>query len=243
MRADAFLLAAEALPFGDLQDLAVGRGLVIVAPHPDDESLGCGGLIARACEEGLPVHLVVVSDGVGSHPNSPSYPPERLRALREKETLAAAELLGLAAKYVHFLRLPDRHVPSAGPEAEGAALAIAGAVRTCGAGNLIVTWPHDPHCDHQASAELARLACSKLADVRLLAYPVWGWTLPADTDVGPPPRGLRLDISGQLVAKNMAVAAHRSQTTDLINDDPKGFRLEAAMLAHFTRPFEIFLEI
>ncbi|WP_298967607.1 PIG-L family deacetylase [uncultured Methylobacterium sp.] len=243
MRADAFLAAAEALPVRDLRDLVGVGGLVVIAPHPDDESLGCGGLIAEACARGLSVRLVVVSDGVGSHPNSPSHPPERLRALRETETLAAARALGLDAAHVRFLRLPDRFVPSAGPAAEAAADAIAAAARESGATALFVTWAHDPHCDHEAAAALARLARARLDGVRLHAYPVWGWALPPDTEVGPAPRGARLAIEAHLPAKRAAVAAHRSQTTDLIADDPDGFRLEPAMIARFARPFEIFVEV
>lgn len=243
MRADAFLAAAEALPFANLDALTSGRGLVVVAPHPDDESLGCGGLIAQACARGVSVRLVVVSDGAGSHPNSATHPPERLRDLREEETLAAGRALGLEPDRIGFLRLPDRHVPALGPEAEDAADAIATAARASDAGAIVVTWAHDPHCDHQASAALALLALRRLEGVRLFAYPVWGWTLPADTDVGLSPTGFRLDIAGQLPAKGAAIAAHRSQVTDLIADDPAGFRLDPAMLSRFARPFETFIEM
>jgi LmbE family N-acetylglucosaminyl deacetylase len=243
MRADAFLAAAEALPVRTLRDLVPAGGLVVVAPHPDDESLGCGGLVAEACAREIPVRLVVVSDGVGSHPNSPSHPPERLRRLREAETLAAAECLGLGPGHVTFLRLPDRFVPSAGPEAEAAARAIAGAARACAAGALFVTWEHDPHCDHAASAAIARRARDLLGDVHLYAYPVWGWTLAPETEIDREPRGVRLVVSRHLRAKAAAIAAHRSQTTDLIADDPDGFRLEPAMLARFARDHEIFLDV
>lgn len=243
MRADAVLAAAEALPVRALSDLVPAGGIVVVAPHPDDESLGCGGLIAEACARGIPVRLVVVSDGIGSHPNSRTHPPERLRDLRESETLAAVAHLGLTPDHVAFLRLPDRFVPSTGPQAEAAAGAIAAAARDCDAGALFVTWEHDPHCDHAASAALARRARDLLGEVRLYAYPVWGWTLPPETETGAAPRGARLNVTRHLPAKAAAIAAHRSQTTDLIADDPEGFRLEPAMLARFAGGYEIFLDV
>ncbi len=243
MRAAEFLGLAETLPFTGLSALTGGRGLVVVAPHPDDESLGCGGLVAAACAAGTPVRLVVVSDGVGSHPNSRAYPPERLRALREDETRDAAAMLGLAQDHIRFLRLPDRFVPNTGPAAEAAAAVIAEVARGIDAGAIAVTWRHDPHCDHEASAALVDLARASVPDIRVLAYPVWGWTLPADTEVGAAPHGVRLDISAHLAAKRRAVAAHRSQVGELIEDDPAGFRLDAAMLARFARPFEIYLDI
>jgi LmbE family N-acetylglucosaminyl deacetylase len=85
---------------------------IVVAPHPDDESLACGGLLAEACRQGLRGKVVVVSDGVGSHPNSKAYPPDRLRSLREEEARQAATELGLKPEDMFFLGLPDRFVPS-----------------------------------------------------------------------------------------------------------------------------------
>jgi LmbE family N-acetylglucosaminyl deacetylase len=243
VRADAFLEAAARLPVVDLRALTGGHGLVVVAPHPDDESLGCGGLIAEASAQGLPVRLVVVSDGTGSHPNSPSHPPDRLRRLRERETLEAAGILGLGPTDVRFLRLPDRSVPSAGPDAERAAAAIVEAAREIGAGAVFVTWAHDPHCDHAASATIAALAHGRLPGTRLYAYPVWGWTLPDAAEVGGTPRGARLDVGARAARKAAAIAAHRSQTTALIDDDPNAFRLEPAMLARFAGPYEVFLDV
>ena len=243
MRAADFLAEAETLPFADLEDIVGLGGIVVVAPHSDDESLGCGGLIAAARAVDVDVRLVVVSDGVKSHPNSKIYPPPRLKALREAETLSAAAALGLEPSQVHFLGLPDAAVPIAGPLAEKAVDDIVAIAADCAATALLVTWRHDPHCDHEASAMLVDLAAARIGPIRTLAYPIWGWTLPADAEVGPPPIGARFDIARHVDTKASAIAAHRSQTEALITDDPDGFRLEPTMLKRFVRPFEIFLDV
>lgn len=243
MRADAFLAAAESLPVTSVPNLIGTGGLVVVAPHPDDESLGCGGLIAEAVAQGIEVRVIIVSDGVGSHPNSALYPPPRLRELREEETKAAVRALGLDARFLRFLRLPDTAVPIQGELAEIAVQAIVEAAQECRASMVGVTWRHDPHCDHEASALLVEKARPSLTGASIFEFPVWGWTLPPETETSGPPEGFRCDISARLHAKNAAVAAHRSQTTGLIPDDAAGFRLDADMLQRFAGPYEIFLSV
>ncbi len=242
MRADAFLAAAEALPIRDLSDLVGAGGLVVVAPHPDDESLGCGGLIAEAFCRGIDTRLLVVSDGVGSHRHSRLFPPERLKILRETETIEAAAILGLPRSRLHFLDLPDAAVPTQGEPARRATQRMEAAVHECAARTICVTWRYDPHCDHEAAARLVDEVRRRVPHLRVFEYPIWGWTLPPGADVGPEPAGMRLDITRHVEAKRQAIFAHRSQTSALIDDDPSGFRLDPAMIERFVRPFEIFLE-
>lgn len=243
MKAGAFLVAAERLPFAGVVDIVGQGGLVVVAPHPDDESLGCGGLIVEARLQGIEVRVIFVTDGAGSHPNSRRYPTQRLREVRESEALDAADALGLRRDAITFLRLPDRGVPRDGPVAAMALDAIVAAARDCNATAVCVTWEHDPHCDHAAAARLAAQAHPRLGGAHLIQYPIWGWTLPPDTEVGAPPRGWRLDVSAHRVAKAAAIAAHVSQTTDLIDDDPDGFRLTQEMIERFARGPEIYLDL
>ena len=232
--------AMERFPIVPLARL-VRRGLLVLAPHPDDESLGCGGLIAACRAASVPVRIVVVSDGAGSHPASRAFPPERLAALRRTEVLAAAEHLGVGAPDVHFLDLPDRAVPEDGPEAARAVKAIISAA--AGADAMAVTWHHDPHCDHRASFALARAAAVQLPGVGVWEYPIWGLALPDDAVLeGPSPQGVRVDVSAHLEAKRRAVYAHASQCSALIADDPAGFRLQPDMLARFTGRTETFIE-
>ena len=243
MKVGEVLDAAHSFPFRPLGEMLEDRPFIVIAPHPDDESLACGGLIADACEQGLRTKVVLVSDGVGSHPNSKAYPPERLRSLREEEARQAAAELGLGPKEILFLGLPDRFVPHEGEEAERAIATIADCVREIGAGSLFVSWRHDPHCDHEASYRIARAVQRRVGEVRLFEYVVWGYTLPPSTEVDPVRSGFRISIDHDAQEKKRrAIAAHRSQTSNLIADDPAGFLFSQIDLAHFDRPYEFFFE-
>ena len=214
----------------------------MVAPHPDDESLGCGGLIAETCRRDIDIRLIVLSDGVGSHRHSRLFPPERLKILRETETIEAVAILGLDRSQLVFLDLPDAAVPTQGDLARRAAQSIEAAVHACHAQAICVTWRYDPHCDHEAAARLVDAVRRRSPHLKVFQYPIWGWTLPPGTEVGPGPAGMRLDIARHVEAKRQAIFAHRSQTSALIDDDPSGFRLNPEMITRFVRPFEIFLE-
>lgn len=229
------------LPFADLNEITGSGTAIVLAPHPDDESLGCGGLIAEACSRGHPPAVVVLTDGSMSHPSSRSHPPPRLRALRQAEAQAAVAALGLERERLHFLGLPDGRAPREGLAMERAAACIAELARTYGASTILTTWEHDPHADHIAAQAIAR-AAARLAAARLVSYPVWGWTLPPRQRLpGAMVAGARLDIARHLPAKRRAIAAHESQYSGLIADDPRGFRLPASLLSAVDRPFEVFL--
>ncbi len=80
---------------------------------------------------------------------------------------------------------------------------------------------------------------------RWLEYLVWSWTKPQSGIAPQASEGLaawRLDISPVLDLKKEAIAQHRSQLGAVIQDDPTGFHLEREMLAHFERPWELYLE-
>ena len=243
MRADAFLAALDTAPIVDLDELTGTGGLVVLAPHPDDESLGCGGLIAQARERGRDVRLLILTDGSGSHPTSKTFTSEMLRDLREAETLDAVRALGLPTEHVTFLRLQDAWVPSSGPVAEEAARAVVAAARACRASAVLTTWRHDPHCDHKAAAAIVDLAAPALPGVGLFAFTVWGGALPPETEVDGAPAAFRLDVSPQREAKRRAIHAHVSQTAGLAGDFPDAFRLADSMIDRMCGPHETYWDI
>jgi LmbE family N-acetylglucosaminyl deacetylase len=231
----------RALPFGSLDDVTGGATCLILAPHPDDESLGCGGLIAACCSAGRPPLVAVLTDGSGSHPGSQLYPPAKLIALREAEAMAAVDILGLPADRLSFLRERDTSAPIAGPRFRAVVQKLAHCVSELGCSAILAPWRLDPHGDHQAAARIAE-ETARLTGIALRAYPVWGWTLGADTTVEEPSvRGWRLDITLHLSAKRRAIAAHASQYGKLITDDPGGFRLPEELLRTFESFCETFL--
>lgn len=244
MTAGEVLDAAHLLPFRALREMLEDRPFIVIAPHADDESLACGGLIADACRQGIRAKVVIVSDGTGSHPNSKTYPPNRLKALREEEARRAGAELGLRQEEMLFLGLPDRFVPHEGEEAERASGVIAECVQEIGAGSLFVSWRHDPHCDHEASYQIARKVQRRVGGLRLFEYVVWGHTLPPSTEVDRIHSASRIRIDSEArEKKRRAIAAHRSQVTALIDDDPGGFLLSQIDLARFDLAYEVFLEI
>ena len=161
----------------------------------------------------------------------------------QQEARRAGEELGLKPEDMLFLGLPDRFVPCEGEDAERAIDAIVDCVREIGAASLFVSWRHDPHCDHEASYRIARQVQRRAGEVRLFEYVVWGHTLPPTTEVDPIRSGFRIRIDPDaLEKKRRAIAAHRSQTSDLIDDDPAGFLFSQIERAHFELPYEFFLE-
>ncbi len=242
MLCGAALDAIRTLPLRGFQS-AFGTGRVlVVAPHPDDESLGCGGLIAEACAHGQPPLVAILTDGAGSHLNSRAYPPARLRALREQEARDATAALGLPPENLVFLRHEDSAAPTTGPAFARAIETLSSLIRQLDCTTVAVSWRHDPHCDHAAAAAIAAAACYT-SGARLLEYPVWGWTLPADGPIDTAALGgFRLDVSRHLPRKRAAIMAHLSQHAGIIDDDPDGFQLSSDFIEFFLSPTEAFIE-
>ena len=238
-----YLKALEELPLGTVSDLTADAPFLILSPHADDETLGCGGLLALTASTGYG-HVAILTDGAGSHPGSMAYPPHRLARLREDETRDAMRHLGVHASHVEFMRGPDTALPSVGPAFDPMVDAVVASARRIEAASIFVTWSHDPHCDHEAAAAIAVAAAAMLAPIRLWAYPIWRWHLngPEVINVSGP-TGSRLAIEPVRDLKRGALARYASQMTRLIDDDPNGFCFTEAQLAPFLGPFEYFIAL
>lgn len=242
MRMDTLRKAWNELPLVTMDEMLQGRLPIIIAPHPDDESLGCGGLIAQLCAAGTPPHVVILTDGCHSHPELQTHPPERLRHMREEEAREALHILGLPHGYTWFLGHLHNEMPSVGPAFQFAARRMAGICESHGCNLVISTWRHDLNADHVAAAALAEHVAVR-EELPLLSYPINGWAMPDDTEVDEPhPYGYRLDISGEIDLKLRAIMTHATQFGGVIQDC---HGVKAAMMdklmAVVRRPVETFL--
>ena len=216
--------------------------ILVIAPHPDDESLGCGGLIATLAPLGRRFHFIFVTDGGASHPNSPTWSRYRLAAERETEAAEALRLLGAGDQPRTLLRLPDADMPAPGHhEAETALARLTAVVADFLPDLVLMPWRRDPHRDHRDSWTLTHRALAA-ADVRspTLEYAIWLDELgaPEDHPVAGEMERVIFAIDDAVPAKRQATLAHRSQATDLIADDPDAFRLTAHTIDRLTGPRE-----
>lgn len=243
-----FIAAGARLRELDDDELRALGACMVVAPHPDDESLGCAGLILKLRRLGAPVSALLVSDGSGSHPGSKAYPPARLAAIRAQEAAAALAILGVDEADTIALGLADRYVP--GPGEAGFEEAVARTLAELERRRItavIAPWRRDPHHDHRASWAIAAAAIARhpAPRPRLLEYPIWAWE---SADLGDQPGAgealiWRLGVADEQPRKQAAIAAHRSQLGLVIDDDPTGFVLTPAMLEHFAAEHEYFFEL
>jgi LmbE family N-acetylglucosaminyl deacetylase len=191
----------------------VGAGPVFVlAPHPDDESIGCGGLIAACSEAGIPVFVRVLTDGRHSHPGSSTWPPDRVALQREREAQRACACLGVAATALRFERAIDGTLLFDWQRARQIADHIAAAARQWPAPVVVAPWRGDPHPDHMAAAVIADMIETLCSGARGLRYLVWG-----DANAAPS-AARRFPIGPWREQKRSAILAHESQTGWLIGD-------------------------
>ncbi len=212
--------------------------LIVVAAHPDDESLGAAGLLATAAARGIPVDLLVVTDGEGSHPDSPTHGPATLALMRRRELYEAARIVGLVGEPI-FLGLPDGGTE----EYRDAVSAALRETLDAAAGRRVLVlspWRGDGHRDHRVVGEIVEQVCAARG-VRSRAFPIWLWHWGGPDDV-PWDRVERLVLEPRArEAKTRALDAHRSQLEPLSRAPGDEAMIHAGMRAHAERDAEFFV--
>jgi LmbE family N-acetylglucosaminyl deacetylase len=230
------------LAFAKDLDIAKDQGSsLVIAPHPDDESLGCGATIARLRSCGNRVHIIIVTDGAASG-RSAIIGPKKLAAIRRLETLEAANELGVPPQDVLFLEFPDSHTQEAASAIEAAL-----AEQICALMPQRIFSPHgiDGHRDHRViAAAIDRLFRRGTIACQVYEYPIWFWSYRALAHLFQPQTLIllrRVATQGFLAAKKAAIAAHCSQNVAL-TEEAGWFTLQDRFVARLLVSFELFFE-
>jgi LmbE family N-acetylglucosaminyl deacetylase len=199
--------------------------MVIVAPHPDDETLAVGGLIAAQRKRGVDVTVVAVTDGEHAYAMN-----QGLGKTRREEQASALTRLGVPRESTVRLGLVDSGVT----DQEGELVERLQSLITAGT-QVLAPWRGDFHPDHEACARAADLV-SRRVGATLISYFFWTWhrsiakTLDGLT--------LRKFVLGEemMVAKREALACHSSQ----LQHTPEPEILPESLLWPARMPFEVF---
>jgi LmbE family N-acetylglucosaminyl deacetylase len=193
-------------------ELAPGE-VLIVAPHADDETLGCGGLIAARAARGLPTAVVFLTDSGGSSPEQEVR--RRQACVRREEALEALRILGVEPGSVHFLDAPDGQLDRLDEQASKALQSgLEHVVRTLRPMEVYLPFLGSHSTEHQAAHAICREVLGRMSwQGDLWEYPVWAWWNPprfANRCFGKPQPAM-LALGADLGKKRAALLAHASQ--------------------------------
>jgi LmbE family N-acetylglucosaminyl deacetylase len=211
------------------------RRLVVVAPHPDDEVLGAGGLLQYMDRVGVETLVIAVTDGEASHPGAGAQ-GYNLPAMRAAEARVALERLGCGTTPIQRLGLPDGAVADQLEDLTDALSCVLRPDDLC-----LTTWRSDGHADHEATGT-ATMAAARTTCTSVLEYLVWTWhwTTPVSEAI-PWSQCRRLDlVRRQYARKRWATYAYASQIRPF-GGSPEPI-LSDSVLRRFWRPFEVFIE-
>lgn len=222
-------------------DLDGIRSVVVLAPHPDDETLGAGGLIARASDAGVPVHVLLLTRGERSHPDSPTTTAPELAAVRDAEFTRALATLHTGATS-SSVGIPDGGTREHRDEVVDA---LHRALDDAERPTLVVApWRGDGHRDHRIAGEVAEEVTAGATGVSLLTYPIWAWHWDdPSTSAQPWARARVLRLPDAVRAqKRAALDAYASQIRPLSSAAGDEAIVDDRHAAHHLRSTEWFFE-
>ncbi len=211
--------------------------VVVIAPHPDDESFGCGGTLAIMARRQAVLNLVFLTDGSASHPGHPTVSPSEIAQRRRDEARRAAGVLGLPWERVEFLDVRDGTLSHLDAESiQGLEARIGALLARARPTSIFLTCRRDGRAEHEAAFTRVTHAIEVSGlRARILEYPVWSWWNPALL-LGPMRkcrRVWRADCRSTLDSKARALALYASQTLPIAPEVspalPQGF---ASMFLH-----------
>jgi len=211
--------------------LDAARPFVVFSPHPDDETLGCGGTIALLCRSRVDVRIVFVTDGSQSHPSHPTISPGEIASIRCAEAQRATESLGVGAGAVSFLGARDGMLALLdGGDSDRLAAQIKEVLEQMQPEAILLPCRLDGSSEHEAVFALVNRALAESSvKARIYEFPVWSLWSPQFLlrNLFTYAKVWRSDISKVHEMKLRALACYPSQAYPLAPDTqaalPSGF--------------------
>ena len=193
-----------------VMELPPGQRVLVLAPHPDDESIGCGGTVRKYVEAGCPVCVAVLTDGRQGDPTVRQLAPNDPRRLREEgelavrrkaEANAALDVLGVEHRY--FLEATDGSLRS---QVDPVATRLAEILSEWRPDTVLLPFLTDRHADHFATnrcfiESVSRIGADWPESLNCLGYETWS----------PVYANVYIDISKTMECKRRAISCHESQ--------------------------------
>ena len=219
------------------------RSTLIFSPHQDDETLGCGGLIALKRRLGANVHVAFLTDGSRGCGEESPWSAEQLVAIRRSEAVSALQLLDVESSHLTFLGGPDGALGSLTSTQEEALLqSLEELLQVLKPDEILLPYRDDNHPDHKATYRLVCEAIQRLGcQPQLLSYPIWALEAPWRANLRWSEfRGARyLPVAEVLGLKRAALGEYRSQMEPQPPDGRLG--LPSAFLALFLKDYELYI--
>lgn len=155
----------------NVTELNIFDRVLIVAPHPDDEVLGCSGLIQRLLSEGKQVDVAILSGGGKSHAGCCKIDESTLIESRHNLSREAAKILGLPLENLHFLDYPDGSIAFDCSETEQ----LKKLIDMLHPDTIFVPHKGEGWSDHLEARRIVRKLVGETSSVSLYEYCVWFW--------------------------------------------------------------------
>ncbi|WP_298449497.1 PIG-L deacetylase family protein [uncultured Marinobacter sp.] len=213
--------------------------VLVVSPHPDDETLGCGGLIGICARAMYPLSVLAMTNGEASHPGNEVW-RNALSKIRQREQRNALKALGIPNPDIIQLGLPDGELNQISEARREQTLdLIRDVIRSRNIKSLFLPAIDDRHADHREAAKLLVEAVRSCPVTYVFSYQIWPpATRPRQVSVNE--RAYTLDVSAVLPAKRTAVEQYRSQLGFTEPTHTEGFRMPQALLDEKLRDQECF---
>ena len=142
----------------------------VFSPHPDDETLSCGGTIIKKKKAGAEVKIIFMTDGRKEHPHLISE--NKLKCLRISEALAASRMLGLEENDVLFLGYGGE----LSKNLDSAIHKVAEILQLQQPDQIFIPYKGEPHPDHSATNRIVMSALQTYEKkATIYEYPIWLW--------------------------------------------------------------------